>query len=89
MMHHAFSRRQFLKAGGAAALSTAAAGLLSSCGGSSAGGTAATGDSTTYTVLYARQPASLNYLICSADPDLYLHPLRGHAGGVRQPRQDP
>ena len=71
MMHHAFSRRQFLKAGGAAALSTAAAGLLSSCGGSSAGGTAATGDSTTYTVLYARQPATLNYLICSADPDLY------------------
>lgn len=71
MMHHAFSRRQFLKAGGAAALSAAAAGLLSSCGGSSAGGTAATSDSTTYTVLYARQPASLNYLICSADPDLY------------------
>ena len=70
-MHHAFSRRQFLKAGGAAALSTAAAGLLSSCGGSAAGGTAATGDSTTYTVLYARQPATLNYLICSADPDLY------------------
>ena len=71
MMHHAFSRRQFLKAGGTAALSTAAAGLLSSCGGSSASGTAATGDSTTYTVLYARQPATLNYLICSADPDLY------------------
>ena len=71
MMHHAFSRRQFLKAGGTAALSTATAGLLSSCGGSSAGGTAATGDSTTYTVLYARQPATLNYLICSADPDLY------------------
>ena len=71
MMHHAFSRRQFLKVGGTAALSTAAAGLLSSCGGSSAGGTAATGDSTTYTVLYARQPATLNYLICSADPDLY------------------
>ena len=71
MMHHAFSRRQFLKAGGTAALSTAASGLLSSCGGSSAGGTAATGDSTTYTVLYARQPATLNYLICSADPDLY------------------
>ena len=70
-MHHAFSRRQFLKAGGAAALSTAAAGLLSSCGGSAAGGTAATGDSATYTVLYARQPATLNYLICSADPDLY------------------
>mgnify|MGYP000287785344 CR=1 FL=1 len=70
MMHHAFSRRQFLKAGGAAALSTAAAGLLSSCGGSSAGGTAGD-DSTTYTVLYARQPATLNYLICSADPDLY------------------
>ena len=70
-MHHAFSRRQFLKAGGAAALSTAAAGLLSSCGGSAADGTAATGDSTTYTVLYARQPATLNYLICSADPDLY------------------
>ena len=65
MMHHAFSRRQFLKAGGAAALSTAAAGLLSSCGGSSAGGTAGD-DSTTYTVLYARQPATLNYLICSA-----------------------
>ena len=71
MMHHAFSRRQFLKAGGAAALSTAAAGLLSSCGGSAAGVTAATGDSATYTVLYARQPATLNYLICSADPDLY------------------
>ena len=70
-MHHAFSRRQFLKSGGAAALSTAAAGLLSSCGGSAAGGTAATGDSATYTVLYARQPATLNYLICSADPDLY------------------
>ena len=70
MMHHAFSRRQFLKAGGAAALSTAAAGLLSSCGGSAAGGTAGD-DSTTYTVLYARQPATLNYLICSADPDLY------------------
>ena len=70
-MHHAFSRRQFLKAGGAAALSTAAAGLLSSCGGSAAGGAAATGDSATYTVLYARQPATLNYLICSADPDLY------------------
>ena len=70
-MHHAFSRRQFLKAGGAAALSTAAAGLLSSCGGSAADGTAATGDSATYTVLYARQPATLNYLICSADPDLY------------------
>ena len=57
MMHHAFSRRQFLKAGGAAALSTAAAGLLSSCGGSSAGGTAAASDSATYTVMYARQPA--------------------------------
>ena len=71
MMYHAFSRRQFLKAGGAAALSTAAAGLLSSCGGSAADGTAATGDSATYTVLYARQPATLNYLICSADPDLY------------------
>lgn len=71
MMHHAFSRRQFLKAGGAAALSTAAAGLLSSCGGSAASSTAATGDSATYTVLYARQPATLNYLICSADPDLY------------------
>ena len=71
MMHHAFSRRQFLKAGGAAALSTAAAGLLSSCGGSTAGGTAATGGSATYTVLYACQPATLNYLICSADPDLY------------------
>lgn len=70
MMHHAFSRRQFLKAGGAAALSTAAAGLLSSCGGSAAGGTA-DDDSATYTVLYARQPATLNYLICSADPDLY------------------
>lgn len=70
MMHHAFSRRQFLKAGGAAALSTAAAGLLSSCGGSTAGGTAGD-DSATYTVLYARQPATLNYLICSADPDLY------------------
>lgn len=70
MMHHAFSRRQFLKVGGAAALSTAAAGLLSSCGGSTAGGTAGD-DSTTYTVLYARQPATLNYLICSADPDLY------------------
>ena len=71
MMHHAFSRRQFLKTGGTAALSTAAAGLLSSCGDSAAGGTAAAGDSTTYTVLYARQPATLNYLICSADPDLY------------------
>ena len=71
MMHHAFSRRQFLKAGGAAALSTAAAGLLSSCGGASAGSTAAADDSATYTVLYARQPATLNYLICSADPDLY------------------
>ena len=70
MMHHAFSRRQFLKAGGAAALSTAAAGLLSSCGGSAAGGTAGD-DSATYTMLYARQPATLNYLICSADPDLY------------------
>ena len=70
MMHHAFSRRQFLKAGGAAALSAAAAGLLSSCGGSTAGGTAGD-DSATYTVLYARQPATLNYLICSADPDLY------------------
>ncbi len=70
MIHHAFSRRQFLKAGGAAALSTAAAGLLSSCGGSTAGGTAGD-DSATYTVLYARQPATLNYLICSADPDLY------------------
>ena len=70
MMHHAFSRRQFLKAGGAAALSTAAAGLLSSCGGSAADGTAGDG-SATYTVLYARQPATLKYLICSADPDLY------------------
>ena len=74
MMHHAFSRRQFLKAGGAAALSTAAAGLLSSCGGSSAsngGSTGAAGSSSIYTVLYSRQPATLNYLICSADPDLY------------------
>ena len=70
-MAHSISRRQFLQGSGAAALSVAAAGLLSSCGGSSAGGTAATGDSTTYTVLYARQPATLNYLICSADPDLY------------------
>ena len=24
-----------------------------------------------YTVLYSRQPATLNYLVCSADPDLY------------------
>ena len=28
-------------------------------------------DSSTYTVLYSRQPATLNYLVCSADPDLY------------------
>ena len=27
--------------------------------------------SSTYTLLYSRQPATLNYLICSADPDLY------------------
>ena len=70
MMDHAFSRRQFLKATGAAALSTAAAGLLSSCGGA-ASGSGSTEGSTTYTVLYSRQPATLNYLICSADPDLY------------------
>ena len=71
MMYHAFSRRQFLKAGGVAALSTAAAGLLSSCGGSAADGTSTGDGNATYTVLYARQPATLNYLICSADPDLY------------------
>ena len=73
-MSHSISRRQFLKASGTAVLSTAAAGLLSSCGGSSAsnGGSTASGkDSSTYTVLYSRQPATLNYLICSADPDLY------------------
>ena len=73
-MRHSISRRQFLKGSGAAALSAAAAGLLSSCGGSSAsngGGTGASGSSSTYTVLYSRQPATLNYLVCSADPDLY------------------
>ena len=73
-MAHSISRRQFLQGSGAAALSVAAAGLLSSCGGSSAsngGGTGASGSSSTYTVLYSRQPATLNYLVCSADPDLY------------------
>ena len=57
-MAHSISRRQFLHGSGAAVISVAAAGLLSSCGGSAAGGTAATGDSATYTVLYARQPAT-------------------------------
>ena len=73
-MAHSISRRQFLQGSGAAALSVAAAGLLSSCGGSSAsngGSTGAAGSSSTYTVLYSRQPATLNYLVCSADPDLY------------------
>ena len=73
-MRHSISRRQFLKGSGAAALSAAAAGLLSSCGGGSAsngGSTGASGSSSTYTVLYSRQPATLNYLVCSADPDLY------------------
>ena len=73
-MAHSISRRQFLQGSGAAVLSVAAAGLLSSCGGSSAsngGGTGASGSSSTYTVLYSRQPATLNYLVCSADPDLY------------------
>ena len=69
-MAHPISRRQFLKGSGAAVLSTAAAGLLSSCGGSSASGSS-TGSGSTYTMLYSRQPATLNYLICSADPDLY------------------
>ena len=69
-MAHPISRRQFLKGSGAAVLSTAAAGLLSSCGGSSASGSS-TGTGSTYTMLYSRQPATLNYLICSADPDLY------------------
>jgi oligopeptide transport system substrate-binding protein len=67
-MRHTITRRQFLKAGGTAVVSTAAAGLLSSCGGSSASGGSG---SSTYTLLYSRQPATLNYLICSADPDLY------------------
>ena len=72
MMNHSISRRQFLQAGSAAVLSTAAAGLLSGCGGgSSSGGSTGGSDSSTYTVLYSRQPATLNYLICSADPDLY------------------
>ena len=71
-MRHTITRRQFLKAGGAAVVSTAAAGLLSSCGGSSASGSSTGGSgSSTYTLLYSRQPATLNYLICSADPDLY------------------
>ena len=71
-MNHSISRRQFLQAGSAAVLSTAAAGLLSGCGGgSSSGGSTGGSDSSTYTVLYSRQPATLNYLICSADPDLY------------------
>lgn len=73
-MAHSISRRQFLQGSGAAARSVAAAGLLSSCGGSSAsngGSTGAAGSSSTYTVLYSRQPATLNYLVCSADPDLY------------------
>ena len=72
-MAHSISRRQFLQGSGATALSVAAAGLLSSCGGSSAsngGSTGAAGSSSTYTVLYSRQPATLNYLVCSADPDL-------------------
>ena len=69
-MANPISRRQFLKGSGAAVLSTAAAGLLSSCGGSSASGSS-TGTGSTYTMLYSRQPATLNYLICSADPDLY------------------
>ena len=71
-MRHTITRRQFLKVGGAAVVSTAAAGLLSSCGGSSASGSSTGGSgSSTYTLLYSRQPATLNYLICSADPDLY------------------
>ena len=72
-MRHSISRRQFLQGSGAAALSVAAAGLLSSCGGSSASGgsTSSGSSSSTYTVLYSRQPATLNYLVCSADPDLY------------------
>ena len=64
------SRRSFLKA--SAVLGSAAA--LTACGGSSAsngGSTGAAASSSTYTVLYSRQPATLNYLVCSADPDLY------------------
>ena len=93
-MSHSISRRQFLKGSGAAVLSTAAAGLLSSCGGSSSNGGSnsgsASGGSSTYTVLYSRQPATLNYLVCSADPDLYhgtqcidTLPPTGH--GMRTP----
>ena len=74
-MTHSITRRQFLKASGLAAVSTCAAGLLSSCGGSSAsngGGTGASGSSSTYTVLYDSQPATLNYLTTSSDLEMQV-----------------
>ena len=89
-MAHSISRRQFLQGSGAAALSVAAAGLLSSCGGSSAsngGSTGAAGSSSTYTVLYSRQPATLNYLSAQLTRTLPRHSVHRHAGGVRQPRK--
>ena len=83
-MRHTITRRQFLKAGGAAVVSTAAAGLLSSCGGSSASGSSTGGSgSSTYTLLYSRQPATLNYLICSAARSARVWPPPG--SGTRIP----
>ena len=74
MMNTSISRRQFLKASGLAAAGACAAVLLTGCGGSSSGsasGAASSGSGSSYTILYDSQPATLNYLICSADPDLY------------------
>ena len=73
-MRHTFSRRQFLKAAGMTTATACAAGLLSACGSGSAssGGSAAAADTSSYTILYSSQPATLNYLTTATDIEMVV-----------------
>ncbi len=69
-MRHSISRRQFLKGSGLTAAAACAAGLLSACGGSSSGSAASSAGGaggSSYTILYASQPSTLNYLTTDSD----------------------
>ncbi len=73
-MRHTFSRRQFLKAAGMTTATACAAGLFSACGSGSAssGGGAAAADTSSYTILYSSQPATLNYLTTATDIEMVV-----------------
>ena len=73
-MRHTLSRRQFLKAAGMTTATACAAGLFSACGSGSASsnGGGASADTSSYTILYSSQPATLNYLTTATDIEMVV-----------------